>query len=113
MLHRFQPRRFATFATNTQEQGADIRSLLKTFDKIGQYSLPITYIMLRAEFSTADIELMKYLLHRNPVDGKSWLEFCCERDFSVAEMLDGFERSRRQAKTIDHRPIEAPLIPLP
>lgn len=58
--------------------------------------------MLRNELAKAtDNEVRDYLMHRTPYGG-TWLEHCLKNDFTVAQMMRGFDRWKHQQTTIDH-----------
>jgi hypothetical protein len=63
--------------------------------------------MLTNAFTSADPQkVMEYLMHQQPDNGKTWLEFCRERNFTVDEMMRGFGRWQERAQTIEHEPIQ-------
>lgn len=58
--------------------------------------------MLRESFSVADPLVQEFLDHRADPNGSTWFEYCLRNDFTVEEMMSGFERWKDDRVTIDH-----------
>lgn len=74
--------------------------------------------MLRNEYLQAvDSEVMEFLMHREPINNTTWLHHCLRNDWTVAEMMSGFDHWKRNRVEIDHREgsliIEANTLPPP